>query len=208
MKQLFPFLVAAAIVAVLALIVALPSLLSQDSTPVTNFQECAAAGNPVMESYPAQCRTPDGRTFVQEIPPGDRWKVIPPPESCRNYCGDGVCQEVVCMAVGCPCAETPSSCPQDCAQEFTVQNQCGADEDCLLVNKERGFSCCWAGACEEIDYSQEKWVAANRQWFESQRTANCPSTEECGPAPMCAVRAVNEDFEATCMRGACVKTPQ
>lgn len=35
--------------------------------------------------------------------------------SCRNMCGDGVCQEVVCMAVGCPCPETPSNCPSDCS---------------------------------------------------------------------------------------------
>lgn len=36
---------------------------------ITNFEECAAAGNPIMESYPAQCRTKDGRLFVQELPP-------------------------------------------------------------------------------------------------------------------------------------------
>ncbi|UCD03475.1 MAG: hypothetical protein JSV63_04185 [Candidatus Aenigmatarchaeota archaeon] len=34
---------------------------------VTSFEECAAAGNPVMESYPRQCRTPDGTLFVEEI---------------------------------------------------------------------------------------------------------------------------------------------
>jgi len=33
---------------------------------------------------------------------------------CENLCGDGVCQEVVCMAVGCPCPETPITCPEDC----------------------------------------------------------------------------------------------
>jgi hypothetical protein len=33
---------------------------------------------------------------------------------CRDLCGDGVCQEVVCMAVGCPCPETPQTCPEDC----------------------------------------------------------------------------------------------
>ena len=33
---------------------------------ITNFDECAAAGYPIMESYPEQCRTPDGRTFVNE----------------------------------------------------------------------------------------------------------------------------------------------
>jgi len=33
---------------------------------------------------------------------------------CKNECGNGTCEEIVCMAVGCPCAETKASCPQDC----------------------------------------------------------------------------------------------
>ncbi len=33
---------------------------------------------------------------------------------CKDLCGDGICQEVVCEAHGCPCAETPESCPYDC----------------------------------------------------------------------------------------------
>jgi len=33
---------------------------------ITNFEECVAAGNPVMESYPRQCRAND-QTFVEEI---------------------------------------------------------------------------------------------------------------------------------------------
>jgi hypothetical protein len=37
------------------------------------------------------------------------------PEGCKNECGDGRCAEVVCMALGCPCAETVESCPEDCA---------------------------------------------------------------------------------------------
>lgn len=36
-------------------------------TPVTNFTECVEAGNPVMESYPRQCRTEDGQTFIEDI---------------------------------------------------------------------------------------------------------------------------------------------
>ncbi len=36
-------------------------------TKITNFKECADAGNPIMESYPQQCRTADGRTFTEEI---------------------------------------------------------------------------------------------------------------------------------------------
>ena len=39
-----------------------------DSVPqVTSFETCAAAGYPVMESYPRQCRTPDGRTYAEEL---------------------------------------------------------------------------------------------------------------------------------------------
>jgi len=34
---------------------------------IRNFEQCAAAGYPVMESYPEQCRTPDGRLFVRVV---------------------------------------------------------------------------------------------------------------------------------------------
>jgi len=33
---------------------------------INSFEECAAAGYPIMESYPEQCRTPDGRLFINE----------------------------------------------------------------------------------------------------------------------------------------------
>ncbi len=33
---------------------------------ITNFDECVLAGYPIMESYPEQCATPDGRSFVNE----------------------------------------------------------------------------------------------------------------------------------------------
>lgn len=35
---------------------------------------------------------------------------------CEDLCGDGVCQEIVCMAIGCPCAESKDSCFQDCGK--------------------------------------------------------------------------------------------
>lgn len=37
------------------------------TTTVTNFDECVAQGNPVRESYPARCSTPDGRVFTQIV---------------------------------------------------------------------------------------------------------------------------------------------
>lgn len=36
---------------------------------VDSFEKCVAAGYPVMESYPEQCRTPEGVTFTKNAKP-------------------------------------------------------------------------------------------------------------------------------------------
>jgi hypothetical protein len=48
---------------------------------VTSFKECAAAGYPIMESYPRQCAVPNGQSFVEVIeetiiPANDRCAII------------------------------------------------------------------------------------------------------------------------------------
>jgi hypothetical protein len=43
------------------------NITSNQSLTVTNFEECKQAGYPIMESYPAQCRTASGELFVQVI---------------------------------------------------------------------------------------------------------------------------------------------
>jgi hypothetical protein len=53
--------------AVLAIALAFFITSNWDSWQISSFDECAAAGYPVMESYPRQCRTPDGRHFTEEI---------------------------------------------------------------------------------------------------------------------------------------------
>ena len=41
---------------------------SQDaSTEMTNFGDCAEAGYPILMTQPRQCKTPDGRTFTEEL---------------------------------------------------------------------------------------------------------------------------------------------
>lgn len=81
---------------------------------VNNFEKCAKAGYPILESYPRQCRTPDGKTFTEKLTPEEKERTTSPLGACENLCGDETCQEVVCMALGCPCAESPKTCPQDC----------------------------------------------------------------------------------------------
>lgn len=43
---------------------------------ISSFEECAEAGNPIMESYPRQCTTEDGEVFTEVIEP-----TSPPPQS-------------------------------------------------------------------------------------------------------------------------------
>jgi hypothetical protein len=33
---------------------------------ISNFNDCVNAGYPVMQTYPEQCRTPEGQTFTQQ----------------------------------------------------------------------------------------------------------------------------------------------
>ncbi len=35
-------------------------------------------------------------------------------QNCEDQCGNGICEEFVCLAIGCPCAETKESCSVDC----------------------------------------------------------------------------------------------
>lgn len=37
------------------------------TTNITSFEDCQKAGYPILESYPEQCKTPDGQTFTQDI---------------------------------------------------------------------------------------------------------------------------------------------
>lgn len=92
----------------LSLLLLAAALLTACGKEITTYDECVAAGHPALKSYPGQCTTPDGQRFVQQIPD--------PPSVCTDQCGNGSCEEVVCMGSGCPCAESPESCAKDCVQ--------------------------------------------------------------------------------------------
>jgi hypothetical protein len=128
---------------------------------IKSFDECAAAGHPIMESYPRQCRAPDCRAFVSQK---DRFDID------KNI-------------------------------------SCSGDSDCALVDGSLGFSCCYSGACDAIDYSVETWIAVNKSWYDAGQSAYCPSPLDCGPAPGCAVKSVNENFTAKCVSSSCTKAP-
>ena len=59
---------------------------------ITTFDECASAGYPVMESYPEQCRTPDGRTFMNDRRPS------PSDGMTFNGCAVAGCSGQLCVS--------------------------------------------------------------------------------------------------------------
>jgi len=75
-------------------------VMNPDVASITSFEECIAAGNPAMESYPRQCRTEDGKHFVEIIPgkekceiAGGLWGIwgnqVPVIELCNPSTSDG-----------------------------------------------------------------------------------------------------------------------
>lgn len=48
-----------------------------DAGKITNFEECVAMGNAVMESFPRQCRTEGGLLFVEKLSKEEKKRVLP-----------------------------------------------------------------------------------------------------------------------------------
>lgn len=59
---------------------------------ITSFEECAAAGYPIMESYPEQCRTPDGRNFTRDISNDEPGGIV------ANGCAVAGCSSQLCVS--------------------------------------------------------------------------------------------------------------
>jgi len=86
---------------------------------ITNFEECAAAGNPIMESYPEQCRTSDGRLFVREVPPIQ----LPGEGMSANGCAVAGCSQQLCVSV-----EEASTIMTTC--EYRAEYACYKEASC------------------------------------------------------------------------------
>jgi hypothetical protein len=97
---------------------------------VDSYEKCVAAGNVILRSIPPRCVTREGDIFVgptvnkegatkpiiQNTPTisSTNSSEIPNKSICKDLCGNNTCEQIVCQAEGCPCAETPVNCPKDC----------------------------------------------------------------------------------------------
>lgn len=90
-----------------ALVLVFALLYGRSVSGINNFDDCAAAGYPILESYPERCRTPDGRTFVREIEePVDEGDQSPEEQSeSEDYYGRSTnyscTSDADCMTSGC-----------------------------------------------------------------------------------------------------------
>ncbi|HEY4527393.1 MAG TPA: hypothetical protein VJK53_06160 [Candidatus Paceibacterota bacterium] len=128
-----------------------------DVAAISNFQECADAGYPIMparttnevqsggESYPEQCATPDGRTFINET------SRIPPPETVSgetsnpgtgpivaNGCAVAGCSMQLCVSVG-EAANVVSTC------EYKAEYACYKQ---ALCEPQQNGKCGWTETAE------------------------------------------------------------
>ena len=123
-------------------------LVTQDSTSevedsnntgaITSFEECIAAGNPAMESYPRQCRTQEGQHFVEDIEDGTIPKnstngLTMCPEVRPEFCTqqyDPVCGLVRVQCVTTPCPPIPKTFGNACTACSNQLVESYTEEEC------------------------------------------------------------------------------
>ncbi len=92
-----------ALAIVLALIAGLLLSLSniakqQRMYAISSFDECKQAGYPIMESYPEQCATPDGRSFFNEAAVSDPQTPESSGGMVANGCAVSGCSQQLCIS--------------------------------------------------------------------------------------------------------------
>lgn len=110
---------------------------SVPQTVITNFDECVAAGNPVMESHPRQCMTAQGVVFVENV--FEQQPLSENLETQANGCAVAGCSMQLCVSA----AEAPTivttceyraeyACYREAACEPQADGQCGWTETAEL----------------------------------------------------------------------------
>lgn len=127
----------AAVLGVIALVlINVAPRVSMPQTNVATFEECAAAGNPVMESYPRQCRTTDGRIFVEEI-------ANEPIENPNTPISANGCAVAGCSGQLCVSADEASTMVTTC--EYRDSYACYAEASC---EPQADGTCGWTQTAE------------------------------------------------------------
>lgn len=121
-------------------------LLKSDSASfltVKDFVSCEAAGFPIMESYPRQCRTPEGTTYTEEI------KIVQPKPD-----------EIIQVTTSTPTTTiSTSSKPQKACIKTGCSGQICSDKDIVSTCEYREEYACYSKAvCERQQNGECGWT--------------------------------------------------
>ena len=175
---------------------------------IDSFEECVAAGNPVMESYPQQCSA-NGQTFVEEIDVGITPEPVPSVEQmCLQYEGNWIDSAMECEGISKDNCENLGGSFNECASacrndpEATICTMqcvlvCEFDDETVTVEIEnpveeivcsddqKGNKMCtreYIPVCGDdgITYSN-KCTACSSEEIDSYTQGACPATEPLAP---------------------------
>lgn len=149
--KIIGLLLLAGILSVVALVVIQMAPRVNPSMPevIASFEECAAAGNPIMESYPRQCRTAEGQLFVEEI---GTQNPEPSEGITFNGCAVAGCSQQLCVS-----AEEAPTIVTTC--EFRNEYMCYREASCEPQQD---------GKCGWTQTSELQRCLANPPSFESE----------------------------------------
>lgn len=142
-------------------------LLLDRSPKINSFEDCLAAGQPILKSYPRSCVTDDGRSFTEELSE-EEMKKVRPPESSES----GVsCIQVIQSAKNpktLECIEFPTPCDVPEGWEKV--------ESCLGVTEESytacGCGCCGGSTPKEVCLDRSKGESLEKVKAEDKMVAN------------------------------------
>lgn len=93
-----------------------------------------------------------------------------PKKGCVDQCGDGLCQEIVCLGTNCPCGESARSCPQDCVRKVRnpedLHERPVNDDDKGKARKE------YQEALQRFNRAKDDLVEKRKKFLEAKRAGN------------------------------------
>ncbi len=118
-----------------------------------NWEGCVANCKDEWNNCNEECWAPLPACQAAGPPPPDRDQCM---EDCQAeaICGDGICQDVTCAAIGCPEPETPENCPEDCEQSSGKCWEMDGGKDYYVMGTMYP-ACPQASACPNCSLPQE-----------------------------------------------------